>query len=175
MRKTVLALWIFAIYIIQNVFGNVISVFGVVPDLFIAFTTVYAFMTRRFRPVAYVTVICAVLSGCGTGRVFAAVVLLTGVTGMISYTACAYMRFIPSVVRVQCVGFVMAFVLGCAEHFFMYHSLGFSAVLTGVLPHAVYTDIAVVIIYLILQQTALQNEEKQILMIREKDYLNEGQ
>lgn len=173
MGKIATAIWIFALYIIQNVFLHIVSINGSLPDLLLAFLVVYAFMKRRFTTVAYVTIICAILNGAGTGRVFPVVTMLTGFAGMVSYTACGYMRFIPEIVRIQAVGLIMAFIIAVCEFFFTHHTLTGMAVLGYALPDAIYTVVAISIIYLIVKKTSFKNEDKQLLMIEEREYRNE--
>lgn len=173
MGKIATAVWIFALYIIQNVFLHTVSVNGSLPDLILAFLVVYAFMKRRFSTVAYVTVICAVLNGAVTGRIFTVVTMLTGIAGMISYVASGYMRYIPELVRIQILGFVMSFMTVAFEFLLTHQTLLGMAVLSHALADSVYTVIVVSIIYLIVKKTSFKNEGKQLLMIEELEYRNE--
>lgn len=167
------AIWIFALYILENVFIHIVSISGALPDLLLAFLIVYAFMKRRFRVVMYVTIICALLSGAGTGRVFGLAAILTGAAGMISYSACGYLRFIPELVRMQTVGLVMAFIISVAEFFFTHHTLSAVSVISYALPNAIYTVVVIGLIYMIVKKTSFKNEDKELLMIEEQGYWNE--
>ena len=167
MGKIAAAIWVAVLFILNSVFVQVISINGSCADLLLAFLVVYAFMKRRFSAVSYMTIICALLNGAITGRVFLAVTMVTGAAGMIAYNSSNYLRFIHEGVRIAGVGFVMSFICEILEHFFAYHTLSATAVFGYALPDAIYTAIVSWIIYLIVKKTSFKNEDKQLLMSEE--------
>ncbi len=168
MGKIAAAIWVVVLYILNSVFVQIISVNGHMPDLLLAFLVVFSFMKRRFSAVSYMTIICALLNGAITGRVFLVVAMVMGAAGMIAYNSSNYLRFIHEGVRIAGVTFCMAFIGEVFEHFFAYHSLIISAVVNNALPDAVYTAVVSWIIYLIVKKTSFKNEDKQLLMIEER-------
>ena len=76
MNKIKLALWVFILYIIQNVFYPIMSISGLVPDFILGFTVAYSCIEPRFKKLSPVIIVCAVIAGTGTGRVFSIVTLL---------------------------------------------------------------------------------------------------
>ncbi len=168
MGKISAAIWIIVLYILNSVFVQVISINGSCADLLLAFLVVYAFMKRRFSAVSYITIVCALLNGTITGRVFLVATMVTGAAGMIAYNSSNYLRFIHEGVRIAGVGFAMSFIAEILEYFFTYHTLSGTAVLSYALPDAVYTAVVSWIIYLIVKKTSFKNEDKQLLMIEEK-------
>ena len=118
MKKLKLVLWIFVLYIIQNIFYPIISVTGIIPDLLLGFVVSYSALEHRFNKLSPVIIICAMLAGTGTGRVFPITVALTGFAGVASYIACGYMKFIPQIIRTQSVTLFFAFLMCVAEYRF---------------------------------------------------------
>ncbi len=168
MGKIAAAIWVVILYILNSVFVQLISINGSVPDLLLAFLVVFCFMKRRFSAVSYMTIICALLNGAITGRVFLVATMVTGAAGMIAYNSSNYLRFIHEGVRIAGVSLGMAFIGEILEHFFTYHTLTASMVLNIALPDAIYTAVASWIIYLIVRKTSFKNEDKQLLMIEER-------
>ena len=117
MKKLKLVLWIFVLYTIQNIFYPIISVTGIIPDLLLGFVVSYSALEHRFNKLSPVIIICAMLAGTGTGRVFPITVALTGFAGVASYIACGYMKFIPQIIRTQSVTLFFAFLVCVAEFF----------------------------------------------------------
>lgn len=168
MGKISAAIWVIVLYILNSVFVQVISINGSHADLLLAFLVVYAFMKRRFSAVSYMTIICALLNGTITGRIFLVVTMITGAAGMLAYNSSNYFRFIKAGVRIAGVSFGMSFICEIFEYFFTYHTLTGTAVLSYALPDAVYTAVVSWIIYLIVKKTSFKNEDKQLLMIEER-------
>ncbi len=168
MGKVAATIWVVVLYILSTVFGSTISINGAVPDLLLAFLVIYAFMKRRFSAVSYMTIICALLNGSITGRVFFVTTMITGAAGVLAYNSSHYLRFIHEGIRIAGVGLAMTFIGEILEHFFSYHTLTAHWVLNNALPDAIYTAVVSWIIYLIVKKTSFKNEDKQLLMIEER-------
>ncbi len=168
MGKIAAAIWVVVLFILNSVFVQIISINGFMPDLLLAFLVVYAFMKRRFAAVSYMTIICALLNGAITGRVFLVATMVTGVAGMIAYNSSNYLRFVHESIRIAGIAFAMSFVTEIFEYFFTYHTLMGGVILGNVLPDAIYTAVASGVIYLIIKKTSFKNEDKQLLMIEER-------
>ena len=168
MRTYKLVLWIFILYIIQNVFYPVLSLCGYVPELLMCFVVSYASLERRFRKVSPVIIICAILSGVGTGRVFSIAVLFIGLAGVAAYLAMSYMQFIPKIIRVGAVTAFFAFLMHCAEFFAVSETLTSDFITNTAVWYTLYTTIVVCVIYLILGKI-MNIDDKTMLIISERN------
>ena len=168
MRTYKLVLWIFILYIIQTVFYPVLSLCGYVPELLMCFVVSYASLERRFRKVSPVIIICAILSGVGTGRVFSIAVLFIGLAGVAAYLAMSYMQFIPKIIRVGAVTAFFAFLMHCAEFFAVSETLTSDFITNTAVWYTLYTTIVVCVIYLILGKI-MNIDDKTMLIISERN------
>lgn len=169
MKTLKLVLWIFILYIIQNVFCPIISITNIVPELLLSFAVSYAAVEHRFNRLSAVVIVCAVVSGTGTGRVFPIVTTLVGVGGMASYLFRGYLRFIPQFLRTQAVTAIFAFFICVAERFVFSHNFTSSFFVDIALWYTVYTVAVSSVIYLILSKTILKDTNKKILIAQERN------
>ena len=168
MRTYKLVLWIFILYVIQNVFYPVLSLSGYVPELLMCFTVSYASLERKFRRISPVIIICAILSGAGTGRVFSIAVLFIGLAGVAAYLAMSYMQFIPKIIRVGAVTAFFAFLMYCAEFFAVSGTLAYGFITNSAVWYTLYTVVWVCVIHLILRKT-MNTADKTLLIVSERN------
>ena len=168
MRTYKLILWIFILYIIQNVFYPVLSLSGYVPELLMCFAVSYSSLERRFRRISPVIIICAILSGTGTGRVFSIAVLFVGLAGVAVYLAMPYMQFIPKTIRVGAMTAFFAFLMYCAEFFAVSGTLTYGFITNFAVWNTLYTVICVCVIYLILKKI-MNTADKTLLIVSERN------
>ncbi len=169
MKKIRLVLWVFVLYIIQNVFYPIMSISGLVPDLILGFTVAYSCIEPRFKKLSPLIIICAIIAGTGTGRVFSIVTLFTGLAGIASYLMCSYMPFIPKILRVLLITLLGAYLAGVAECFVLTKALTYAFLAGPALWQAIYTAIVSCIIYLILNRSVNKNTQKKILIAQERN------
>lgn len=169
MKTLKLVLWIFVLYIIQNIFYPIISVTGFIPDFLLGFTVSYAAIEHRFSKISPVIIICAVLAGTGTGRVFPITVAFIGFAGVASYIICGYMRFIPRIIRTQSVTAVFAFLMYVAEFFVSGKTVTYGFIVNTALWCTLATVVASCVIYLILKRVMFKDTEKKLLVAQERN------
>lgn len=169
MRTIKIAVWILALYIIENVFGKVIAVGGTVTDLMLAFVISYSFSERRFKPSAYVILICSVLNGVGVGRIFPIAFALTGFAGILAQSLNGSFRSVPGFVRVGIFSALTSFVMCCCEYFVTFMKIDTKMLLTTALPFVISTAVATAIIYIILEKTMFKDKERRLLITNERD------
>ena len=169
MNKRKLVLWVFVLYIIQNVFYPIMSISGLVPDLILGFTVAYSCIEPRFKKLSPVIIICAIIAGTGTGREFSIVTLFTGISGVASYLMCSYMPFIPKILRVLLITMLGAYLAGVAEYFVLTKTLTYAFLTAPALWQAIYTGVFSCIIYLILNRSVNKNTQKKILIAQERN------
>ncbi len=168
MGKVKVALWIGVLFIVQDVFYPILSLSGIVPDLLLGFSVCYAALEQRIKKVSPVIVICAILCGAGTGRVFSVAVFITGIAGVMAYQLSDYVRFIPRALRVLLIVMVSAFLMSVSEYFVSAQTITYNFIANTALWHTAYTVATAFVIYLILKKTML-SDEKKILLIQERD------
>lgn len=169
MNKIKLALWVFILYIIQNVFYPIMSISGLVPDFILGFTVAYSCIEPRFKKLSPVIIVCAVIAGTGTGRVFSIVTLLTGLAGVASYLVCSYMPFIPKILRTLVITILCSYLAGVTEYFVLTKTLAYAFLTGSALWQAIYTGVVSCIIYLILNRSVNKNTQKKILIAQERN------
>ncbi len=169
MRALKLALWIFFIYIIQNVFCAVISINGIVPDLFLAFVIPYAFFERRFKYTSRVIVICAILAGSGVGRIFPMTVVISGISGIGAYAFYSYFRFLPGIIRTQLITVSASFLMFCALLFLSDAAVSAGLIFSDVLPQVIYTTAVSCFVYWLLSRTMFKNDNEKRFIINERN------
>lgn len=168
MKTLKLVLWIFVLYIIQNIFYPIISVTGIVPDLFLGFVVAYSAFEHRFNKLSSVIIICALVAGCGTGRVFPVVTLFVGLSGIAAYQLCSYLRFIPQFLRMLVLTAVFAFVMSITEFFALSRTITSEFITGTALWQTLYTVLVAGIIYFAVKKTILKNKEKKLLIAQER-------
>lgn len=169
MKTLKLVLWIFVLYMIQNIFYPIISVTGIIPDVLLGFAVSYAALEHRFGKLSPVIIICAVLAGTGTGRVFPIVTALVGFGGIASYIICGYMRFIPQFIRTQAVTAVFAFLMCIAEFFVSEKTVTYGFIINTALWYMLYTTAVSCVIYLILKRVMFKDTERKLLVAQERN------
>lgn len=169
MNKFKIFLWIFSIYILQNVFCPIVTVTGVVPDLMLGFLTAYAALEERFNKLLPLILICAVIDATMTGRVFPITTAFVGLGGIASYIMRDYMRFIPKLVRTQAVTALSAFLMSCAEFFVVSNTITVEFLKNTAIWYTVYTVVASIIIYFILNRVMFKKTEKKLLIVQERN------
>lgn len=169
MKNLKLVLWIFVLYIIQNIFYPIISVTGIIPDLLLGFIVSYSALEHRFTKLSPVITICAVVAGTGTGRVFPIVTLFLGLGGVASYVMTNYLRFIPQFIRAQAVTAVFSFIMCVAEFFASARTLTYGFIINTAIWQTVYTVAVSCVIYLILKRIIFKDTEKKILIAQERN------
>ena len=160
MRAFKLTVWILALYVIQAVFGDCISVFGASPDFMLAFAIAFSFMEKRVSKCGYIIVICAVLGGACVGRVFPVVVFLPGLSGVFAHILSGYLRFVPGFVRVTLLTLAAAIATGAVECLTAVGYVDFSKVFTA----AVYTAVMSVAVYYALKRTLFKENIKSLII-----------
>lgn len=168
MRKTTLILWVFILYIIQNIFYPILTISGIVPDLLLGFTVAYGALERKFRNISRVIIICAILSGIGTGRVFSVAMIMVGFAGIAAYLITGYLQFIPRIIRTQTVTAIFAFLMSCAEYFALFGTITYGFVINTAVWHTAYTTIFSIIIYLLIKKSTNTVDNK-ILLTQERE------
>ena len=163
MSKIKIFIWIFLLYIIQSVFYPIMSLSGIIPELLLGFAVSYASLEKNIKKSSWVIIICALLSGTGIGRVFPVTVIAVGVAGVIVYVICDYMRFIPRIIRVQCVTAIFAFVTCCCEYFTSEKTLTYTFLANICLWYTLYTTLMSSIIYLILKRSTGEGDKKLLI------------
>ncbi len=162
-----LAAWIFVLYVIQNIFCPILTITGFVPDLLFGFALSYSALDLKFRRISYVTLICALLCGTGTGRIFSIAVLMTGVGAMLSYFSRDYFRFIPQIIRTEVIVAVFSFIMCCCEYFARTGTVSYTFLTNTASVYTVYTTVTSAVIYLILKKIIHNRDTK--LLIHERD------
>lgn len=162
-----LAVWIGVLYIIQNNLYPILTISGIVPDLLFGFALSYSAIEPKFRKVSPVVLICAVLGGTGTGRIFPVTVLMTGIGGMVSYHLSEYLRFIPQIIRTHLVVAIFAFLMCSCEYFATAGTVTYEFLIHTAIWYTLYTTAVSVIIYLILKKIILNKDTK--LLIQERN------
>lgn len=163
MKKLKIAVWIAVLYILQNMFGGITAINGGVADLLLGFGAAYAFCQRKFSTAMWVAVLCAVLDGTGTGRVFPIVTAMCGAAGLISCGLRQRLRFMPGAVKVTCVTAVMSFAMLGVEALTAVGGVGAAELFGMVTVPAVYTAVTACVIYLILSRTLFGDEDKRLI------------
>lgn len=163
MKKLKIAVWIAVLYILQNIFGGITAINGGVADLLLGFGTAYAFCQRKFSAAMWVAVICAVLDGTGTGRVFPIVTAMCGAAGLIANGLRQRLRFIPGAVKVTCVAAAMSFAMLCMEVLTALGGVAATELFGIVAVPVLYTAVMACVIYLILSKTLFGDEDKRLI------------
>ena len=163
MRKLKLVLWIFVLYLLQNIILPILSGSAVVPELLLGFAVSYTVLECKFSNTSAVIVITSLLTATGTGRVFSLVSVLAGLAAITAYFIKDYVRFIPQFVRTQAVIAVFAFIMCISEYFIYSKTMSAGFILNTALPYTVYTIAASCVIYLILKRTMFKANDKKLL------------
>lgn len=164
MRTIKIIIWIFALFILQSVFGGVIGIRGCVPELLLCFTVCFAICDSS-RISAYVLIACGILSGSGVGRVFPIAVIVIGGAGLIACGMASRLRFIPVFVRALAIIALCAFVMCSAEYFTAYKAITFTVLVTRLLPFTLYTAAWGGIMYPTVRRTLFKKTEKKLLVV----------
>ncbi len=167
MRTLKLGIWIFVLYIIQNIFYPIMTVTGIVPDLLLGFAVSYSAIEPKLGKISRAVIICAVLCGTGTGRVFPITVLMTGITAIVSYLSRSYLRFIPQIIRTQAVAVLGMFLMCCFEYFVSAGTITAEFIQSTALWYTLYTVTASTVIYIILKKT-MQDLTTRLLITDER-------
>ena len=163
MSKIKIAVWIFLLYIIQNVFYPIMSLSGIIPELLLGFAVSYASFERNIKKSSWVIIICALLSGTGIGRVFPITAIGVGVAGVIGYVIRDYIRFLPRIIRAMSVTAIFAFVMCCCEYFTSEKTLSYTFLANTCLWYTLYTTLTSGIIYLILKRSIGEGDKKLLI------------
>ena len=165
MKTAKTALVIFALYIIQTVFGAAIAVRGITADLFLAFLIPYAFLERRFDRASSVIIICAVLAATVGGRVFAIAVLVIGMAGIATHLSADYLRFIPGIIRAEIICVIASLVMCIAEQYAVDLTIPVRAVINASILETVYTVFVSCVFWLLLKKTMFRDKKSNRLQL----------
>lgn len=169
MKALKLFLWIFVLYVLQNIVCPIVSVTQLVPDLLLGFIVSYSALEHRFDKLSPVIIITALVAATGTGRVFSIVMLFVGLAGIVSYIFTGYLRFIPHFVRAQLVTLVFSFIMCISEFFVCARTLTGAFIFGTALPCTLFTTVASCIIYLLVRYMIFKNTEKKLLIAQERN------
>lgn len=163
MKKFKLVLWIFVLYLLQNIIFPILSGSAIVPEFLLGFAVSYTVLESKFSKASAVIIITSLLTATGTGRVFSLVSVLAGLAAVTVYIIKDYIRFIPQFVRTQTVIAVFAFIMCISEYFIYSKTMSVGFILNTALLYTVYTIAASCIIYLILKRTMFKANDKKLL------------
>lgn len=165
MRKFKIAIWMIVVYIIQTVFCGVIDFNGTAPDLLLAFTVIFAFYELELKATTVIILLSGVLSGSEAGRIFPAVMIVTGIAGLLSRGLFKMFKFVPQCIKIISVIIVASFLLCSFEYFAMYKSIPAAALMESILPYVAYTGVAGCIMYPIVKRTLFSNRNQKQLIV----------
>lgn len=163
MKTIKIVLWIFVLYIIQNVFYPIMSVSGIVPDLIVGFAVSYPIIEPRLRKASPIIIICAVIAGTGTGRIFPVVTLFCGFASTMSYLTNGQ-RSIPNTLRVALITVICVYLMSVTEYFVLFKEIKTGFLIGNALWHTLYSAVAASIIYIAVK-TKNKKKDKNILVL----------
>ncbi len=164
MRTIKIIISILVLFILQSVFGGLISIKGCVPELLLCFTVCFAVQDSG-RASVYVLIACGILSGSCVGRVFPVAVLTIGAAGLIACGAASRLRFIPMAVRTVVIIAVCAPLMNAAEYFVAYKAMTLTVLVTRILPFTIYTAVCGGIMYPAVKQMMFKKTQKKLLIV----------
>lgn len=158
-------IWLVLLTVIQTVFGQLIAIYGTVPDLLAAYSIITAFCTRDDKEAAYVLLTAGILSGSCAGHMFPVEVLFIGIGSAAAHVAAEYFRFLPALVRILVVTLLTAAAIAVTESFAAYRAIDTGEVLFDILPFVLYTTAAVCVMYPIVVKTMYKKTEKKLIVL----------
>lgn len=165
MRIAKITIWIFVLFIIQTVFGRVISICGLVPDMLLAFSVIFAAKSNNSAEYMSVIPVCSVLDGVLPGRVFAAVVMLVCIISLIAGGAAMRLRYIHVFIKTMFIIAAGAFALAAAEYYISLSVLDIKGILYSVAPYAAYTLAVGCIMYPIMTRTLFARHKRSLQVL----------
>lgn len=157
MKKSKIALWIFVLYVLQNIVFPMLCAPGYTPELMLCFAAVYAVCEDRYGKTPTIIIITALLTGCGTGRVFPIAVFFCGTCAAAVYAAKNYFRFIPCPVRMAAITTVFTYAMYISEYFAGAIPITAELLMTTILFRTIFTVAAEIIIYVPIKRAAVKN------------------
>ncbi len=168
MRTVKIAVWIAVLYLLQTVFGRLISVYGITPQLLTAFAVLFPFISEDDKESAYTALVCAALSGAMVGHYFAADMIVIGVAYLISHFAVQNIRFVPSWIRAHTMTALAAFVYAAVVCFSAKMSVNGFDIRRYILPNVIYTLICSFVMYPIIKKTLFGKADKVLWGMRKE-------
>ena len=165
MRIVKLGVWLLVLYLLQTVFGRLISIYGAIPSLIAAFSVMFSFLAPDDKEAVYITVISAVLAGSCAGHSFPFEVLLIGCGSVAARGLAGYFKHIPRFLRLMAILALFSAVLITGGYYLTNHSIDINALLYVLLPRLVYTMACAVVMYPLMLRTLFKKTEKRLLVI----------
>ena len=165
MRIVKLGVWLLVLYLLQTVFGRLISIYGAIPSLIAAFSVMFSFLAPDDKEAAYITVISAVLAGSCAGHSFPFEVLLIGGGSVAARGLEGYFRHIPKLLRLMVIVMVFTALLVTGGYYIANHSITKDTLLYVLLPQLIYTMACALVMYPIMIRTLFKKTEKRLLVI----------
>lgn len=158
-------IWLILLTIIQTVFGRLIAVYGIVPNLLAGYSIITAFCTRDDKEAAYVLLAAGILSGSCVGHLFPADVFFIGFGSVAARGVADYFRSVPAIVKISVLTALTAAAVSATECFVAYRRIDLSAALYNVLPFMLYTAVAACVMYPIVIRTMYKKTEKKLIVL----------
>lgn len=164
MKKYKIIIWIFVLYICQNIIIPMFSRSGLVPDLVMGFAVSYASLDIAYKKISPVVIISAVVAAVGCGRVFPIAVIFVGFAAVAVYLSKNYLRFIPQFLRTLAVTSVFAFVMCVAENFAFGTAVTLEFVKNTAVWYTFLTAFGVCVIYPFVKRATAKNTDNSLLI-----------
>lgn len=165
MRIIKIVLWIVLMYIVQTVFGDVISVLDAMPELILVFSIIFAFRERNFIDVSYVLIACGIAAGSCSGKSFSTVLLIVGAASIAAYGFSNILRFVPKYIRCLILILISALAIGTAECFYYNSIISLNLIYIDILPYVIYTGLSSCLIYPLMALTLFPKEKTKKLLV----------
>lgn len=165
MRIVKIGVWMLIMYILQTVFGKLISIYGAVPSLIAAFSVMFSFLAPGDKEAAYVTVISAVLAGSCLGRIFPFEVIAVGAGSVGARALVGYLRFIPRFIRLEVYVLIFFALLITGGYILENHTISLYTAVYRLLPALIYSVVCACVMYPIMQRTLIRKTEKKLLVV----------
>ncbi len=165
MRIVKLGVWLLVLYLLQTVFGRLISIYGAIPSLIAAFSVMFSFLAPDDKEAAYITVIAAVLAGSCAGHSFPFEVLLIGAGSVAARGLAGYFKHIPRLLRLMVIVMVFTALLITGGYYIANRSINVNTLLYVLLPQLIYTMACALVMYPFMMRTLFKKTEKRLLVI----------
>lgn len=165
MRIVKLGVWLLMLYLLQTVFGRLISIYGAVPSLVAVFSVMFSFLAPDDKEAAYITIISALLAGSCTGHSFPFEVLLIGCGSVAARGLAIYFKHIPRLIRLMVIVMIFTAMLITGGYYIAKESITVNALIYVLLPQLIYTMACAIVMYPIMIKTLFKQTEKRLLLI----------
>lgn len=166
MRTFKYTVWIIVLFLIQTVLINDIRLLSVRPDIILPFVVAVAIREDSFKASTVVSIVCAVLTGALCGKNFSFAVLFYTYLSALVFNLRKSPRYMPELVRFILWVIPGALVSDAVSYLLLYKSLDWflKAFIVYMIPSAIYTLVAAMVLYPIINATLYKRSAKKQLI-----------